>query len=192
MQFLEKVFNFSAQRHLKTAGDLFIYHEDYAGALEQVERSLALDPTDTRALVLYGDILFCMSRDMDALRVLNKAILLDEHLPEAHISKGGVLEVMGKFREALCCYRKALGCIELPKAYLLPNLFDQKIMVLIRMKRFREAQVVLTQAAHYLEEEALDYLQFTYRGLLEQLCQQRRRRRTTQDSKQPLRVLAGS
>ena len=51
MQLLKKVLNFSAERYLKTAGDLFIYHSDYAGALEMVDKALTHDETDTRALV---------------------------------------------------------------------------------------------------------------------------------------------
>ncbi len=173
MQLLKKVLNFSAERYLKTAGDLFIYHSDYHGALELVEKALETEPNDTRALVLYGDILFCLNRDGEALKALNKAIGLNPQMAEAYISKAGVLEVMGKCREALQCCRQALQLINRSKQYLLPSLFDQQIILLIRLKRFREAQQVLEKANDYLEDEDLDYLMSSYKSLLEQFCQKR-------------------
>jgi tetratricopeptide (TPR) repeat protein len=173
MQLLKKVLNFSAERYLKTAGDLFIYHSDYHGALSLVEKALFHEPNDTRALVLYGDILFCLNRDLEALKALNDAISLNPDLAEAYISKAGVLEVMGKYREALLCCRQALTLIDQKKQYLLPSLFDQKIILLIRLKRFREAQLVLDNAANYLDEDDLDFLFSSYKGLLDQFCQKR-------------------
>ncbi len=173
MQLLKKVLNISVERYLKTAGDLFINQGDYQGALKLVEKALGCDNHNTRALVLYGDILFCLNRDQDALVALNEAIRLNPTLAEAYISKAGVLEVMGKFREALQCCRQALVHIDDKKEYLLPSLFDQKIILLIRLKRFREAQRVLDKAIDYLDEESLDFLFSSYKGLLDQFCKNR-------------------
>ncbi len=173
MQLFKKVLNFSAQRYLKTAGDLFIYHSDYSGALGLVEKALDHEPDDTRALVLYGDILFCLNRDREALGALNNAIKLNPHLAEAYISKAGVLEVLGRYREALQCCRQALLCIDQKKKYLFPSLFDQEISLLISLKRFREAQHTLEKAAHYLDEDEMAYLLSSYKTLLDQFCQRR-------------------
>lgn len=173
MQLFKKVLNFSAERYLKTAGDLFIYHSDYQGALGLVEKALDSEPYDTRALVLYGDILFCLNRDVEALQSLNEAIKLNPTLAEAYISKAGVLEVLGRHREALQCCRQALLYIDKRKEYLLPSLFDQEIVLLIRLKRFREAQRVLEKAQYYLDEDELDYLLSSYKGLLDGFCQKR-------------------
>lgn len=173
MHLFKKVLNFSAERYLRTAGDLFIYHSDYHGALGLVEKALDNDPHDTRALVLYGDILFCLNRDIEALNALEAALRLNPGLAEAYISKAGVLEVMGRYREALSCCRQALGYISSKKAYLLPSLFDQHITLLIRLKRFREALRVLNKATLYLQGEDLDYLFASYKGVLDQQCQKR-------------------
>ena len=56
MKFLTKVLNMSAERYLKTAGDLFIYEGDYASALHMVEKTLEIEPGDLRALVLRGPV----------------------------------------------------------------------------------------------------------------------------------------
>ncbi len=171
----KKVLNFSTQRYLKTAGDLFINHSDYVGALSLVEKALEAEPNDTRALVLYGDILFCLNRDVEALRAFEMALYLNPYLPEAYISKASVLEVLGRFREAIHCCKRALHLIGPNKVYLLPSLFDQEILLLIRMKRFREAQQVLIKAGGYLEPDEWDYLYYSYKDLLDQLCQQRQK-----------------
>jgi tetratricopeptide (TPR) repeat protein len=191
MQLLKKVLNFSAERHLKTAGDLFIYHSDYHGALALVEKAIALDPTDTRALVLYGDILFCLNRDIEALQALNKAISLNPTLAEAYISKAGVLEVMGKYREALQCCKLALTHIDHKKQYLLFSLLDQKLILLIRLKRYREAQQVLDNSIRYLEEDEVEYLFASYKGILDQFCQKRSQAREKAKTLS-LRILDGT
>lgn len=191
MQLFKKVLNFSAQRYLKTAGDLFIYHSDYQGALALVEKALHYEPHDTRALVLYGDILFCMNRDLDALKALNEALIHNPTLAEAYISKAGVLEVLGKHREALQCCKQALQFITPKKQYLLPSLFDQKVILLIRLKRFREAQQVLDKAALYLEGDDLDFLMASYKGLLDQQCTKRKLSREKARS-MSLKVVKGS
>jgi len=175
MQLLKKVLNISAERQLKTAGDLFVYHSDYHGALQLLEKVLADDPNDTRALVLMGDILFCLNRDKDSLQTLEKAIRLDPTMAEAYISKSGVLEVMGRLRDALQACREALAHAANGKRhYLLAGLFDQEIILLIRMKRFREAQRVLEKALYCLDdEEDVDFLLSSYKGLLDHYCQKR-------------------
>ncbi len=72
LQFLKNVLNMSAERYLRTAGDLFVYEGDYESALMMVDKTLAIQPEDTRALVLRGDILYCLNKDFEALSVFNK------------------------------------------------------------------------------------------------------------------------
>ena len=182
MQLLKKVLNFSAERYLKTAGDLFIYHSDYAGALEMVDKALTHDETDTRALVLRGDILFCLNQDQEALASFNQALELNEELAEAYISKAGVLEVMGRYREALWCCQRAMTCITEDKSYLYPSLFDQQILLLIRLKRFRHAEQVLKQSSHKHKKKDYEYLSASYRGLIDHLIKNRRSLRRQQAS----------
>lgn len=180
MQLLKKVLNFSAERYLKTAGDLFIYHSDYAGALEMVEKALKHEPDDTRALVLQGDILFCLNRDTEALDSFNQALQTNSELAEAYISKAGVLEVMGRYREAMWCCQRALTSITEDKQYLYPSLYDQLILLLIRLKRFRHAEQVLLQSANHLSDHEYEYLVASYRGLIDQLIKNRKSLRKQQ------------
>ena len=170
---LNKVLNFSAERYLKTAGDLFIYDGDYETALSMVDKTLEIEPHDTRALVLKGDILFCMNRDLEALQCFNKALKLNALCAEAYISKASVLDILGKHREALECCNRAFLLITRQNEYLLSSLFDQKLTLLLRLKRFREAQQLLQAAAESLSGDEHTYLLSCYKGLIERGCQDR-------------------
>lgn len=174
---LDKVLNFSAERYLRTAGDLFIYDGDYESALAMVEKTLELEPSDLRALVLKGDILYCLSRDIEALQTFNQVLKLNPDYVEAHISKAGVLDALGKYREALSCCNKAFALMAKPLHYLLPSLYDQKLLLLLRLKKYREANQCLSQAEQAVNEDEYQYLLSCYREVLERCCQNRRQLR---------------
>ncbi len=173
MAFLKKVLNLALERDLKTAADLFIYHNDYAGALEMVQRALLQDPTDKRAMVLHGDVMFCLNRDIDALQILDEVLSLYPDLPEAYLSKAGVYEALGKYREALQCCRKALSLLTPRKQYLLESIFDQEIALLIKLKRYRQARSVLGIAKTALDTWDFNELASSYRTLIEEACKRR-------------------
>jgi tetratricopeptide (TPR) repeat protein len=170
---LNKVLNFSAERYLKTAGDLFIYDGDYETALSMVEKTLEIEPDDTRALVLQGDILFCLGRDTEALESFNQALSSNPFCVEGYISKASVLDILGRPREALEFCNKAFLLINTSKEYLLPTLYDQKIVLLTRLKRFREAQNLLKQASSQLPSEEHLYLLSCYKTWIDRTCQKR-------------------
>ncbi len=188
---LNKVLNFSAERYFKTAGDLFIYEGDYETALSMVDKTLELDPVNLRALVLKGDILFCLNKDLEALKVLTRALQVDSECAEAYISKAGVLDVLGKYREALACCDAATKYITTINQHLLPTLIDQQLMLLIRLKKFRRAQAILNEAITKLSPEDHDYLVICYASILSQFCKKRDRVRE-QAQNLELKVINGA
>ena len=146
LNILNKVLNFSAEMYLKNAGDLFVYQGDYDAALAMVDKTLELQPDDSRAMVLKGDILYCLNRDLEALQMFNKVLEYYPECIEAHISKAGVLDVLGKTKESLKCCNKAFELFEPKYRFLLPSLYDQKIQLLVRLKQYRQAQKMLETA----------------------------------------------
>ncbi len=183
LNFLNKVLNFSAERYLKTAGDLFIYDGDYESALYMVEKTLEIEPGDVRALVLRGDILYCLNRDEEALETFNKVLEINPDSVEALISRAGVLDVLGKYREALDCCNRAFELIKPFQAYLLPSLFDQNIILLLRLKKYRQAQQLLRSAEGRLPREEYLYLLGSYNPILERFFRSRRQNaRSTEGS----------
>jgi tetratricopeptide (TPR) repeat protein len=174
MKFLSKVLNFSAERYLKTAGDLFIYEGEYESALYMVEKTLEIEPQDVRALVLKGDILYCLNRDLEALDIFNKVLAIDPGSVEALISKAGVLDVLGKYRDAAECCQLAFQQMKPHQSFLLPSLYEQNIVLLLRLKKYRKAQVLLKNAETHLPEDEYQYLLGSYSHILERLSQNRR------------------
>jgi tetratricopeptide (TPR) repeat protein len=177
MNFLNKVLNFSAERYLKTAGDLFIYEGDYVSALGMVEKTLEIEPKDLRALVLRGDILYCLNRDQDALESLNQALGINPYSVEALISKAGVMDVLGKYREALECCNRAFAQILPHQNFLLPSLYDQNIVLLLRLKKYRQAQLLLRNAENRLPKEEHEYLLSCYSHILTRFSETRQKAR---------------
>lgn len=177
MRFLSKVLNFSVERYLKVAGDLFIYEGEYESALYMVEKTLEIDADDVRALVLKGDILYCLNRDLEALDSFNKALTIDSSSVEALISKAGVLDILGKYREAAECCQKAFHQMKPHQAFLLPSLYEQHIVLLLRLKKYRRAQLLLQTAENRLPQEDYQYLLGSYSHILERLAQNRRQAR---------------
>lgn len=173
MNFLNKVLNFSAERYLKTAGDLFIYEGDYESALYMVDKTLDIEPKDVRALVLRGDILYCLNRDQEALDTFNTVLGINPDSVEALISKAGVLDVLGKYREALECCNRAFLLIQPFQSYLLPSLYDQNIVLLLRLKKYRQAHQLLKNSEHVLPKEEHQYLLESYNHILNRLSQTR-------------------
>lgn len=174
MKFLSKVLNISAERYLKTAGDLFIYEGNYESALLMVEKTLEITPEDVRALVLKGDILYCLNRDLEALDSFNKVLSLEPGSVEALISKAGVLDVLGKYREAAECCQQAFQLMKPHQAFLLPSLYEQNIILLLRLKKYRKAQFLLKNAENRLPKDEYQYLLGSYSHILERLSQNRR------------------
>lgn len=175
LNLLNKVLNFSAELYLKSAGDLFVYHGDYEAALRMADKTLELQPDDVRAMVLRGDILYCMNRDLESLQMFNEVL---KHYPdclEAHISKAGVLDVLGETKEALTYCNRAFELMAPKHRFLLPSLYDQKIQLLMRLKHYRQAQLLLKQAEEQLTEEESTYLKQCYQSDLRQLCRHRSR-----------------
>jgi tetratricopeptide (TPR) repeat protein len=175
MKFLSKVLNISAERYLKTAGDLFIYEGDYESALYMVEKTLEIEPEDIRALVLRGDILYCLNRDLEALETFNKVLDREPNSVEALISKAGVLDVLGKYREAVECCRLAFQKIKPYQAFLLPSLYEQNIILLLRLKKYRQAQMILKDAETRLPKDDVQYLRSSYSHILDRLFHTRQK-----------------
>lgn len=178
MRFLAKVLNISAERYLKTAGDLFIYEGDYESALYMVEKTLELEPRDTRALVLRGDILYCLNRDQDALETFDRVLAINPDSVEALISKAGVLDVLGKYREALLCCNMAFQKIRSHQAYLMPSLFDQNMVLLLRLKKYRQASRLMKAAGEMLSTEEYHFLMGSYKHILDRLTRERQKTRS--------------
>lgn len=183
-----KVSNLLVEKLIREASDNFSYNRNYELALEEVDRILSIEKDNIKALILKGDILFCMDLDTEALECFEKAISANPYSAEAYGSKAGVLDVLGRYEEALASCDKAFDLSRLKDRYLLPSLYDQKIMLLIRTRRFEEARRILNRALNVLSDEDSSYLSSCYQGMIESSCKLRRKR-LAQAEKLSLKVI---
>lgn len=173
---IKKIYNFKAEKLIRQASDNFIYYRDYKKALKQINQSLKTEQENVKALILKGNILFCIDKDTEALECFNKAINIDPSSVEAYGSKAGTLDILGNQKEALLYCEKALENITLKDKYLLPALFDQQIAILIRMKRYEEAKLVLIRSVKSLSKDEGSYLISCYNDLIDSFCKDRKKK----------------
>lgn len=168
--------NLSVEKLIREACDNFYFNRDYEQALEEINKALTLQPENVKALVLKGNILFCLDMDKDALECFDKAINYNPLSAEAYGSKAGILDILGQPIEALKCCNKAFELIRRHNNYLLSSLFDQKLTLLLRYRRCEEAKKTLQRAMQMLPLEEAGYLCACYQGLIESSCRLRKRK----------------
>jgi tetratricopeptide (TPR) repeat protein len=174
---IKKIFHIEAERIVREASDNFIYFRDYKTALRQVNKVLKIDSTHVKALILKGNILFCLDREDEALEFFEKALGLDPFSAEAYGSKSNTLDVLGKVKEALACCEKALKNVTAKDYELLPALYDHKIALLIKMKRYEEAGSALKESYRYLKTEDSFKMATCYRDVINPLLKEQKYRK---------------
>jgi tetratricopeptide (TPR) repeat protein len=80
----------------------------YAAAVPEWTKALAMSPDDARARNNYGQTLAHLGKEDDAIAQLRKAVLYKPHYPEARNNLGIALDKTGNSSEAIENYRKAL------------------------------------------------------------------------------------
>ena len=174
---VKKIFNIEAEKLVREASDNFIYFRDYEKTIEQLTRVLEIEPNHVKALILKGNIFFCIDKDNEALECFEKALSLDPFSAEAHGSKANTLDVLGKVKEAFACCEKAFKNITAKDKDLLPSLYDQKIALLIKLKKYEDAKQTLKQCYRYLKTEDSFKIASCYRDIIDTLLREQRYRK---------------
>ena len=108
----KKVFNMQAEKLYRDACELF-YLKSYDEALELLEKTIAIDKTHTKALLLIGDIkLLSAGKENEALMAYDKAIVSNPYSPQAFGSKAYVLDILGRYEEAFENCQKAFEYVK--------------------------------------------------------------------------------
>ena len=79
--------------------------------------------------------------------------------------------------EALNFCEKAFEHITIKDRHLLPSLYDQKLAILIRMKKYEKAREELKKCTKMLPEEDGCYLASCYQNTIETFCKEKKRKR---------------
>jgi tetratricopeptide (TPR) repeat protein len=89
-------------------GQALLHMNKVEAAVECFDEVIALDPTNSEALVKKGSALEKLKKLEDAIQCYDKAIALNGSLTLAYLYKGGVFNQLERFSEALECYEQAL------------------------------------------------------------------------------------
>ena len=173
----QKVCNIKVEKLIREANDSFVYYRDYESAIELINEALNIDPNHIKGLILKGNILFCLDKDTEALEYFDKAIRVNPLSAEAYGSKAGTLDILGRQIEALTFCEKAFEHITVKDQHLLPALFDQKLAILVRMKKYEKAREELKKCTKILPEEDGSYLVSCYQNAIETFCKEKKRKR---------------
>lgn len=173
----KKVFNLKVEKLFREANDNFVYYRDYDTALNQISEALLIDSSHIKALILKGDILFCIDKDKEALEYFDKAININPFSAEAYGLKASTLDVLGRQKEALQYCEKAFEMIMFKDKHLLPSLYDQKIAILIRMKQYEKAKKELKKCIKTLSKQDSHYLLSCYKEPIEFYCKEKKRKK---------------
>jgi len=84
---------------------------DFTTALDFYDKSLAADPTYTRAWIDKGNILIKLNRSSEAVSAYDSALAIESKMPEIWNSRGEALMTLGKFAEARDSFDKALALV---------------------------------------------------------------------------------
>jgi tetratricopeptide (TPR) repeat protein len=173
----KKVYYLEAERLIKSANDNFVFFRDYESALDQAERVLGIDPENAGAYVLKGNVYFCSHEADIALEYYERALSVDPLCAEAHSLKANILDNRGKLTEALESCERAFESIKRRDHELLTQLYDQKMAILLKMRKYEDAKKTLQESFENLGEEDGLYLASCYRDAIENLGREKRKRR---------------
>lgn len=115
----------------RRAGELFDA-EQYEAAARVVEEVLSAVPDHTGALVMHGFILANLGRFEDALSCCERALLLDDLLPQAYFLRGLIMDMTEQEANAANEYRKA---ILLDMSFVMPHYYLGKLLLRTGKKR---------------------------------------------------------
>ncbi len=162
----KRIFNMKAEKLSREASDNFIYFKRYDLALKLANEALELEPYHTKTLMLKGDILLCIDKDIEALDAYSLAVESEPFNAQAYGAKAGVLDMLGRPEEALDYCSKAFEFITEKDSHLLVSLFDQKLSILHTLGKSTEAKEVLDAAQKCLCEDEGAYLTSCYEDQL--------------------------
>ncbi len=177
-KFDKKIFHIKAEKLVREANDNFIFFKDYEIAMQQAEETLDIDPENIKALILKGNIFFCLDETDTALKCYEKALEINPYSAEIHSLKANILDINGNTKEALDSCEKAFGNLKKRDKELLTALYDQKIAILIKLKKYEEARETLKDSYKKLGEEDSDYIASCYWDVIDTLHKEKKRKKT--------------
>jgi tetratricopeptide (TPR) repeat protein len=91
-------------------GSIYLYQQQYEQALVEMERAVALAPTEAGTYAALAAVLSCVSRTEDALEAAAQALRLKPSIPDLHLADvGAAYAVAGRYEEARAFLQRYLS-----------------------------------------------------------------------------------
>ena len=159
---------FEAERCYRQAQQLYLLEGDDQAALAAVDLALRVCPVKAKAMVLKAEILFSLGSYKTALSVIEDAIVARPGWAEPYLSKTNILAVLGRYSDANAACTEGMERVTEKSRYLMPSFIDQKISILLRLRRFREVTAMLNAASELLSDAEYAEVLNTYEKILAQ------------------------
>jgi tetratricopeptide (TPR) repeat protein len=121
-------------------------------ALADVDKALADNPNNLKALMLKGDLLASLGRRPEAILVYSRIIKFDPKSAEAYKQEGDCLSQLGKFDAALADFNRAARLAPTD-----PWVFNKRGLVWFCKGDYQKAVTDFTHAIHLQPDLALSY-----------------------------------
>src|SRR5262249_61156560 len=90
-------------------GFVYARKQQYAQAIVEGERAIALDPNNADGYALQAGVLLFASRSEDAVRAIEQAMRLNPYYPAWYLQQlGNAYQQTGRYEEALAAYKQLL------------------------------------------------------------------------------------
>jgi tetratricopeptide (TPR) repeat protein len=122
-------------------GDVYSRRGDFAKAIEEYDRALAINPRYLAVLVNLADVYDNLGEWDKALRQYEKALTVDPNVPKLHNNLGNMYNKMGKHDEALAEYGKAVA---LNPYY--PDAYSNMGVAYMKKGEMKEAEAAIKKA----------------------------------------------
>src|SRR5262249_40139600 len=93
-----------------TLGYAYLYQHQYEPARAEMERAVALAPTEADSYAALAEVLSCMGRTADALEAVEKALRLKPAVADDHLAGvGTAYAIAGRYEEAIAPLQRFLS-----------------------------------------------------------------------------------
>lgn len=155
MSIRNKVINLKSEILFREAEDAFLYFNQPKKAIRLLNESLNLTSLHTKSLVLKGDIRFMQGKIEEALELYLLANQVNNNDSKTLASIANCLELKEDYSNALSYCDKAFLFINEDNCQLYLSLYELKLSILLKLKKYNQAKQFISTAKYRLSIEEL-------------------------------------
>ena len=142
-----------AEKLFREAEDDFFYFNNFDAAIEKIEKALTFVPKMLKALMMRANIYLLDGNFDDAMKYYELAQEVAPNNPNVLAALANIYELNSQNEKALIYVDKALNALHSKYNPLNKALIDLKITILIKQKKYLQAQLIINQSKSFLSLE---------------------------------------